>query len=227
MGGICVGGLVCGAWQLYASRLFESEFDVIESVEALRRIYSEPKGRAVQKQIDQIDVHCARFIELSPFVVIASVDESGMLDASPRGGAQGFVRVADAHTLLIPDSPGNNRLDTLTNLIATGGIGLLFMIPGVDETLRVNGRARLNDDPSRLAAFADIKRAPKLVIEITVIAAYLHCAKAFMRSKLWSAESRVERNALPTMGEMLSAQTGVPYAPETQADMQARYAADL
>jgi PPOX class probable FMN-dependent enzyme len=200
---------------------------MIESIEALRVVYSEAKGRAVRKQLNHIDVHCARFIALSPFVVIASGDGRGALDASPRGGAPGFVRVADAHRLLIPDSPGNNRLDTVTNIIATGNVGLLFMIPGVDETLRVNGRARLNDEAAILATFADVKRTPKLVIEVTVTDAYLHCAKAFMRSKLWSAESRIERNALPTMGEMLSDQTGMPGAPETQAEMRARYAADL
>ena len=200
---------------------------MIESIEALRRVYSEAKGRAVQKQIDHVDVHCARFIGLSPFVVLASVDGQGAMDASPRGGAPGFVRVADARTLLIPDSSGNNRLDTLTNIIATGSVGLLFMIPGVDETLRVNGRARLNDDASILVTFADDKRAPKLVIEITVIDAYLHCAKAFMRSLLWSPASVVDRAALPTMGEMLSDQTGMPGAPETQAEMRARYAVDL
>lgn len=200
---------------------------MIESIEVLRRVYSEAKGRAVRKQIDHIDVHCARFVALSPFVVIASVDAQGALDASPRGGVPGFVRVADAHTLLIADSPGNNRLDTLTNIIATGSVGLLFMIPGVDETLRVNGRARLNDDAAVLATFADEKRAPKLVIEVTVIDAYLHCAKAFMRSQLWNAASMVDRSALRSMGEMLSDQTGMPGAPETQAEMRARYAMDL
>ena len=200
---------------------------MIESVEALRRVYSEAKGRAVQKQIDHIDVHCARFIGLSPFVVIASVDAHGALDASPRGGAPGFVRVSDAHTLLTPDSPGNNRLDTLTNIMATGSVGLLFMIPGVDETLRVNGTARLNDDASILSTFAGDKRTPKLVIEVTVREAYLHCAKAFMRSQLWNPGSVVDRAALPTMGEMLSDQTGMPGVPETPAEMRARYAADL
>ncbi len=200
---------------------------MIESVGALRRVYSAAKGRAVQKQIDHIDVHCARFIRLSPFVVIASVDVQGALDASPRGGSPGFVRVADAHTLLVSDSPGNNRLDTLTNIIATGSVGLLFMIPGVDETLRVNGRARLNDDASILGTFADEKRTPKLVVEITVREAYLHCAKAFMRSKLWSPASVVDRAALPTMGEMLGDQTGMSGAAETQAEMRARYACDL
>jgi len=200
---------------------------MIDSIQVLRRVVGDAKGRSVKKQIDHIDLHCARFIALSPFVVVASVDAVGALDASPRGGEPGFVRVADAHTLLIPDSPGNNRLDTLTNIVATGSVGLLFMIPGVDETLRVNGRARLNDDPLILTTFANEKRTPKLVIEVTVTAAYLHCAKAFMRSKLWSAESRIERTALPTMGEMLNDQTGMPGAPETQAEMRARYAADL
>ena len=200
---------------------------MIESVEALRRVYSEAKGRAVQKQIDHIDAHCARFIGLSPFVVIASVDAHGALDASPRGGAPGFVRVSNARTLLMPDSPGNNRLDTLTNIMATGSVGLLFMIPGVDETLRVNGTARLNDDASILSTFAGDKRTPKLVIEVTVREAYLHCAKAFMRSQLWNPGSIVDRAALPTMGEMLSDQTGMPGVPETPAEMRARYAADL
>ena len=200
---------------------------MIESIEALRRVYGEAKIRSLKKQIDHIDAHCARFIALSPFVVIASGDAAGALDASPRGGEPGFVRVANAQQLLIPDSPGNNRLDTLSNIVATGRIGVLFMIPGVDETLRVNGRARLTDDALLLATFANEKRTPKLVIEIAVTDAYLHCAKAFMRSKLWHAESRIDRAALPTMGEMLSDQTGMPGAPETLPEMQARYALDL
>ena len=200
---------------------------MIESIEALRRVYGEAKIRSLKKQIDHIDAHCARFIALSPFVVIASSDAAGALDASPRGGEAGFVRVAHAQQLLIPDSPGNNRLDTLTNIITTGRIGLLFMIPGVDETLRVNGRARIADDALLLATFASEKRTPKLVIEISVTDAYLHCAKAFMRSKLWHAESQIDRAALPTMGQMLSDQTGMPGAPETQSEMQARYALDL
>jgi uncharacterized protein len=200
---------------------------MIDSIAALRLEYGEAKGRSVKKQMDHIDVHCARFVALSPFVVIASVDARGALDASPRGGAPGFVRVADARTLLIPDSPGNNRLDTLSNIINTGGVGLLFMIPGVDETLRVNGRAQLNDDAALLATFATDKRTPKLVIQITVTDAYLHCAKAFMRSQLWSPASMVDRGELPSMGEMLNDQTGMQGASETAAEMRARYVADL
>ena len=172
-------------------------------------------------------MHCRRFIALSPFVVIASGDAGASLDASPRGGEPGFVRIVSDKTLLIPDSPGNNRLDTLSNIIATGNVGLLFMIPGVEETLRVNGSARLADGAELLQQFATEKRTPKLVIEVTVFAAYLHCAKAFMRSKLWSAESQIARSALPTMGEMLTEQTGMQSAAETQEQMKSRYACDL
>lgn len=200
---------------------------MIDSIEALRGLYGAAKERSVKKQIDHLDVHCRRFIGLSPFVVIASADAGGSLDASPRGGSPGFARPAGNKTLLIPDSPGNNRLDTLSNIIATGNIGLLFMIPGVEETLRVNGSARLADGAELLQQFATEKRTPKLVIEVTVFAAYLHCAKAFMRSKLWSPESQIARSALPTMGEMLSEQTGMQSAPETQEQMKVRYACDL
>jgi uncharacterized protein len=200
---------------------------MIESLDALRRVYGDAKGRSLKKQIDHLDAHCRRFIALSPFVVMASCDAQGAMDASPRGGAPGFVRVADAQRVWIPDSPGNNRLDTLSNIVATGNVGLLFMIPGVDETLRVNGRARLNDDPLVVNSFADEKRTPKLVIDITVTDAYLHCAKAFMRAKLWSADRHINRGELPTMGEMLNDQTGTVGVAETQAEMKARYAIDL
>ena len=203
------------------------EDSMIESVEALRNLYGPAKERSLRKQIDHLDAHCKRFIGLSPFLVMASVDGSGSLDASPRGGVPGFVRVVDDYTLLIPDSPGNNRLDTLTNIIAGGRAGLLFMIPGVDETLRVNGRAQLDNGEATLLAFADEKRIPKLVIRISVTDAYLHCAKAFMRSKLWAADNRIDRAVLPTMGEMLNDQTGMHSAPETQEQMLARYASDL
>jgi uncharacterized protein len=200
---------------------------MIDSLDALRDLYGDAKGRAVKKQIDHLDVHCRRFIALSPFVVIASCDAGGNLDASPRGGVPGFVRTVGETTLHIPDSPGNNRLDTLSNIIATGRAGLLFMIPGVDETLRVNGRARLLNDDALRQQVSDGKRTPKLIIELTVADAYLHCAKAFMRSKLWDADSQIERSALPTMGEMLSDQTGDRSPRETPEQMKARYAADL
>lgn len=199
----------------------------IESTTQLRSLYPAPRERAVRKQLAQLDVHCRRFIALSPFVVVASGGPSGAMDTSPRGGAPGFVRTVDARTLLIPDSPGNNRLDTLDNIIATGRIGLLFLIPGVDETLRVNGTATLRTDDGAIAAFADDKRRPKLVIEVGVAEAYLHCAKALMRSALWHPASRVDRSVLPSMGRMINDQTGIEAPAESQEAMLARYAADL
>ena len=200
--------------------------DCIDSPSALRRIYSPAKGRSIAKQIDHLDVHCKRFIALSPFIVLASANALGDPDSSPRGGAPGFVHVVDEHTLLIPDAPGNNRLDSLSNLAETGKIGLLFMIPGVDETLRVNGRVRLVHDAVSLAPFAIDSRV-RVAIEVTVADAYLHCAKAFMRSKLWHRETWIDRSSLPTMGEMLNDQTGTQSPPESQAQMAARYAVDL
>jgi PPOX class probable FMN-dependent enzyme len=198
---------------------------MIDSIEALRHLYPEPKERALKKQLTQLDAHARRFIALSPFVVLASANGRGAMDASPRGGPPGFVRVHDDATLLLPDEPGNNRLDTLTNIIATGRAGLLFLIPGVDETLRVNGQAQLDDDPAVRALFASEKRTPRLVIRLAIAEVYLHCAKALMRSQLWQPDARVDRSALPTMGRMISDQTGAPL--ESQADMLARYAADL
>ncbi|MGQ0511983.1 MAG: pyridoxamine 5'-phosphate oxidase family protein [Betaproteobacteria bacterium] len=200
---------------------------MIDSIESLRGLYGEAKERSVRKQLPSLDAHCLRFIGLSPFVVLASGSAEGQYDASPRGGDPGFVKALDAHTLLIPDASGNNRLDTLQNIIATGRVGLLFLVPGVDETLRVNGRARLDDGPALLANFAAERRAPKLVIEVKVEDAYLHCAKAFMRSKLWDPATRVERSTLPSMGQMIADQVGTPGAGETQEQMIERYKADL
>ena len=200
---------------------------MIDSKETLRALYPPAKERSVKKQLARLDKHCLRFIELSPFVVLASGSKEGLFDASPRGGEPGFVKSPDSATLLIPDAPGNNRLDTLENIIGTGRIGLLFLIPGVDETLRVNGSARLSDDAELLRNFSNEKRMPKLIIEVKVEDVYLHCAKALMRSKLWSAESQVERAVLPTMGQMLNEQTGIQVPAESREQMVERYKADL
>jgi PPOX class probable FMN-dependent enzyme len=200
---------------------------MIESEHALRLLYPAPKERAVRKQIGHLDRHCLRFIGLSPFVILASGNREGQFDASPRGGAPGFVKAPDARTLQIPDAPGNNRLDTLENILSTGSLGLLFLIPGVDETLRVNGKARLRDDTATLAPFANEKRTPKLIIEMAVEHVYLHCAKALLRSKLWSTDSQVDRAVLPTAGQMLSEQTGIVSPPETREQMIERYKPDL
>lgn len=199
----------------------------IESVDALRRVYAPAGERAVKKQLTHLDTHCQRFIALSPFVVVSSSNASQQMDASPRGGAPGFVKVGNDTTLWLPDASGNNRLDTLENIIANGQIGLLFLIPGVDETLRVNGHATVSTSPALLAHFSHQARAPKTVIEVTVREAYLHCAKAMMRAKLWNASSLVDRSVLPTMGQMIKDQVGSDGPAETQEEMLVRYQSTL
>jgi uncharacterized protein len=201
--------------------------NAITSLEALRALYVPPKERAIKKQLAALDVHCTRFVSLSPFVVVATHGADGKADASPRGGTPGFVQVLDAHTLLIPDAPGNNRLDTLENIVATGKAGLLFMIPGLDETLRVNGDARLSTTEEDLAATTNERRTPKLAIRVHVREAYLHCAKAFMRSDLWAAAARFDRSALPSAGQMLCDHTGISIPLETPEETRKRYEPDL
>jgi PPOX class probable FMN-dependent enzyme len=194
--------------------------------DALRPLYDPVRERSAAKELQALDVHATRFIGLSPFVVVASGGVDGM-DASPRGGSPGFVKVLDAHTLLIPDSPGNNRLDTLQNIIHTPQVGLLFLVPGVDETLRVNGAAVLSVDEAELELCRDERRIPKLVIRVTVQASYLHCAKALMRSELWDPAHHQPRTCMPSMGEMLRDQVAHKVSPgtafETQEQMLERY----
>ena len=203
----------------------------ITTLQALREIYRPVSERALKKEIPSLDAHAVQFIGLSPFVVLASGAATGDLDASPRGGEPGFVKVLDAHTLLIPDASGNNRLDTLENIVSTGQLGLLFMVPGFDETLRVNGRAVLSTDAADLQPFAQTQRPPALVIRVTVASMYLHCAKALMRSQLWDATRQLERAVMPTMGEMLRDQIqafkGETIEIESQAHMLERYKQSL
>lgn len=199
----------------------------IHTEATLRTLYSQPSERALRKQLDRLDTHCRRFIALSPFLVMASADGAGHLDASPRGGEPGFVKVLDDRTLLIPDSKGNNRLDSFANLIRHPGIGLLFLIPGVDETLRINGRASLTTDETLIAACANERRRPPLVIAVEVREAYLHCAKALMRAKLWDPGAKRERGVLPSMNQMLKDQIRQEGEPESEAAMRARYQNDL
>jgi PPOX class probable FMN-dependent enzyme len=197
----------------------------IESVEQLRTLYGAAKERALKKEMTSLDVHCRQFIALSPFIVIGSGDSAGQLDASPRGGVPGFVKVLDGHTILIPDSAGNNRLDTLENILSAREVGLLFLIPGMDETLRINGVASLHTDAEYLTRCASELKSPKLVIKVRVRQAYLHCAKAFMRSKLWEVSSKIDRQVMPTMNEMIGSQTGIHA--ETQEETFKRHLTEL
>ncbi len=199
----------------------------ITTGEQLRSLYAQPTERALRKQLPALDRHCKAFIALSPFVMLATSDAAGRVDATPRGGAPGFVVVQDEHTLLLGDAPGNNRLDALQNLLENPQAGLLFLIPGVDETLRVNGRVELSNDPSDVATCTDARRAPKVVLRITVKEAYLHCAKAFMRSRLWQGDARIARDLLPTMNQMIHDQLGLETPPESQSQMVQRYQQDL
>lgn len=199
----------------------------IETLEQLRTLYPQPKERAVKKQLSRLDKHCQRYISLSPFLVLSSLGVDQQLDASPRGGAPGFVKVQSPTSLLIPDSPGNNRLDTIENVIHSGRIGLLFVIPGMDETLRVNGSAHLSMDPEDLKQCTTDVRAPKLVIRVHVQQAYLHCAKAFMRSKLWDVTSQIDRTQLPTMSDMIQEQTALEGVFETHEELMLRYKNEL
>ena len=200
---------------------------LIQTTDELRAIYKAPSERAVEKELTHIDPHLKRFISLSPFLVISSGDQQHQMDCSPRGGDAGFVKVLDQQTILIPDSIGNNRLDTLTNIIATSRIGLLFFVPGIDEVVRVNGRATLQTDADLLNHFVELKNKPKLIIKVIVEAAYIHCPKAMMRSKLWSVQSHQSIDAMPTLGEIIRDQTKSEGSVESREEMLKRYTPDL
>ena len=173
---------------------------------ALRAHMGQVSPLADRKVLDHLDRHARAFIALSPFLVLATADRDGRLDASPRGDPPGFVRVLDDTTLLLPDRPGNNRVDSFQNILEAPGVGLLFFVPGIEETLRVNGRATLLTDADALAESEVNGRTPKTGLRIAVDEAYFHCAKALKRSGLWDAGSQVERSAFPTLGRILADQ---------------------
>ena len=182
---------------------------VIETVEELRSSYGEPSERAVKKSLDHLDRHCRQFIELSPFVILASAGADGRVDCSPRGDPAGFVAVLDDKTILLPDRRGNNRTDSLTNVLENPYVGMLFLIPGVDETLRLNGRATVTTDPARLEPLAVNGRVPRSGLAVEVEEVFLQCTKALVRSRLWADETRVDRKAvLPSFGQMLADHIG-------------------
>ena len=186
----------------------------------LRGLYGEPTTLARLKQLDRLDAHCQNFIAHAPFLVIASGNTAGALDASPRGDAPGFVKVEDERTLLIPDRPGNNRLDTLSNLQANPEVGMIFLIPGVDETLRVNGRAELVTDSAVLATLAAQGKLPKSAVRVRVREAFLHCGKALKRSRLWSEDYKVAKGTIPSLGRMIVEQVKPPGVSVEEAEQR-------
>jgi uncharacterized protein len=176
----------------------------ITTLEELDALYGEPVQAAIVKEIDYISDHYKAFIDKAPFVVVATSGPEG-LDCTPRGDPPGFVRVRDKKTVLIPDRRGNNRIDTLRNLVRDPRISLLFMIPGVGNTLRINGTAQIVVDPELCASFAMQGRAPKSVLEVTADRVYFQCPKALVRSRLWSPDAQINRSELPSTGEMIAA----------------------
>jgi PPOX class probable FMN-dependent enzyme len=186
----------------------------ITSRDELRSVYKPASEGSLRKELKALDSHAASFIGRSPFVLIGTTDGKGHADVTPKGDRPGFVAVLDSRTIAIPDRPGNNRLDTLENLLEEPAIGLLFLIPGMDETLRINGKAKITADDSLRARFEVDGKLPQAVIVVTVEATYMHCAKAFMRSQLWHPESWPDRKSLPTLGQILKDQLALDQSAE-------------
>jgi uncharacterized protein len=179
-----------------------SDTTFITDETALRALHHAPMSRATDKVLRTLDVHCRRIIELSPFCVVSTQGPDGA-DVSPRGDPPGFVSILDARTLLVPDRVGNNRLDAMSNLLVNPRIGILFLVPGMNETLRINGTARITNDTRLLAPSTMQNHAPKVGLIVTIEEAFLHCAKALVRSDLWNAEKHIDRAILPSYPAML------------------------
>ncbi len=192
----------------------------IDSEAGLRKVYKSPSELVRKKVLSRLDQHCRQFISLSPFLCISTAAADGSADVSPRGDAPGFVAVPDDGTIVIPDRPGNNRLDTLENITENPNIGLIFFIPGFDDILRINGRARIVDDEAVLSEFEVAGKVPKTAIVVAIDEAFLHCPKALLRSNLWSEEAKIPRSAMPTAGQIYKDQVALA---ESAEDLEARF----
>ena len=178
----------------------------VEDQDELRDLYGEPSDVVKRKGLTRLDTHCRNFIAHAPFLVIATADADAAADASPRGDGPGFVAVLDDRTLVIPDRPGNRRVDSMSNILENPNVGLIFFVPGMNETLRVNGTAVLTTDPALLEPLAVRGKLPQTGIVVTVEEAFLHCAKALIRSKLWDPAAQIDRKTFPTLGQMIADQ---------------------
>ncbi|MBV9346802.1 MAG: pyridoxamine 5'-phosphate oxidase family protein [Pseudolabrys sp.] len=176
---------------------------VVESVAQLESLYGEPMPTALAKEIDHISQGYRALIEAAPFVIIATSGPDG-LDCSPKGDMPGFVRIVDERTVMIPDRPGNNRLDGFKNLMTDPRIALLFLIPGVGETLRINGRGQVSVDPALRESFAVNGKPARAVLIVTIETIFFHCSKAIMRGKLWDAKAQIDRKSLPSTGTIIA-----------------------
>jgi PPOX class probable FMN-dependent enzyme len=191
--------------------------DVVTDLAALRAVVGEPAELARKKQIDHLDAHCREFIAHAPFLLLGTTDAAGHCDVSPKGDAPGFVHVLDDHHLVIPDRPGNKRLDGMRNILENPHVGLIFLVPGRGETLRVNGRAAIVRDAELLARMEVMGKRPLLAIGVEVEEVFLHCAKAFKRSGLWEPERWPDLGALPSSARMFVDHMGADMSVEEMA----------
>ncbi len=200
----------------------------IATIGQLRALYGAPGVRAVKKQMPRLDVHAKAFLAKSPFVLIGSSAPGKLPDVSPKGDQPGFAAIIDDTRIAIPDRPGNKRLDTYENVLVNPAVGLLFLLPGMDETLRVNGTAEIRTDEDLLERCAYEGKPPISVLLVAVKEVYFHCAKAFMRSGLWETDKQIDRATMPTLGAMLKDQIGLSGdAVEIHRDMVERYKVTL
>ncbi|SOZ98372.1 putative 1 Pyridoxamine 5'-phosphate oxidase-related, FMN-binding protein [Cupriavidus taiwanensis] len=179
----------------------------ITTLAELEALYAQPAAPSLAKQVDYLHPHYQAFIEAAPLCLLSTVGQD-WAECSPRGDAPGFVQVLDPRTLLLPDRRGNNRIDSLRNIVADPRVGLLFVIPGINETIRVNGTAQISVDPALIARCVVDGKAPTTVLVITVQAVFFQCARALIRSRLWAAQSQVARQSLPSNGEILATLSG-------------------
>ena len=201
--------------------------NVVGDLAQLETLYGKPVQRSLDKEIDHLNAHYRAFVEAAPFVALASSGPDG-LDVSPRGDSAGFVSVRDEKTLLLPDRRGNNRIDTLRNIVADPRVALLFLVPGIGETLRVNGRASVSVDPALLARFAVDNKMPKTVLVVSIERVYFQCSRAIVRADLWNPDKRLQRGALPTAGQILEALSPDPFDGRVyDAELPARVATSL
>ncbi len=192
----------------------------VGSESELRDNFGDPMDIALLKQLGKLDDHCKEFISRSPFLCIGTSTKDGKADVSPRGDPPGFVKVLDDNTIFIPDRPGNNRLDTMSNIVANPNVGLIFLIPGFEDALRVNGKATIIKDKEILERCVVNRKVPTMGIMIDVNEAFLHCAKAVRRSKLWDVESQQDRKEMPTLAQMILEQVAKPDNPPSEEEIK-------
>ncbi len=195
----------------------------VGDAESLRELYGAPSETAQRKVLRRLDRHCRAVIAASPFLVIGSSDAEGNCDVSPRGDAPGFVAVLDDERLLIPDRRGNKRVDTMGNILENPHVALIFFVPGMTETLRVNGHVEITTDASLLAPLAVNGKAPQSALLVQVEETFLHCGKALIRSRLWDPEQQIERSSLPSLGRMIADQVEGVETDDAEANIEQAY----